>query len=175
MVVFGLILLILAVAVLAYMWLATAGMDPLVIDYGFLNVELSPLWLFLAGGITLAVLTSGVWLIAVGTRNSARRAREMRELRRQAKEADRRSERDRDRAALGRRDQDHRDGTSPADPRRSGHGRDTTTSPSSGTTAGAGGSGTGEAPILPRPASQGRRINPDGTDAPGTGPGTTER
>lgn len=101
MVVFGLILLLLALIVIGYVWLATAGMTPVSIDYGFLNVEVSPWWLFLAGGITLAVATSGLWLIGVGAKSSARRAREVRELRRQAKESDRRAERSGDRASLG--------------------------------------------------------------------------
>lgn len=169
MVVFGLILLLVALAVIAYMWLATAGMDPVSIDYGFLNVELSPLWLFFAGGITLAVATSGLWLMGVGARSGARRAREMRELRKQAKEADRRSERDRDRAALGTSDDRS---TSP----RGGH------SGGRGTGAGAGygdrghGRGRGDdGPILPRPGAQERQTGSTGTTGTtGTaGPGST--
>lgn len=101
MVVFGLILVLLAGAVVAYMWLATAGMPPVSIDYGFLNVQLSPLWLFLVGGITLAVLTSGIWLMAVGARSSARRHKEVRDLRRQAQVTDRRAD---DRSTVGRGD-----------------------------------------------------------------------
>ena len=84
MVVFGLVLLVVALAVIAYMWLATRGMDPAQISYGFLNVEVTPFWMFLAGGITLAVATCGLWLMAVGARSRARRAKEVRELRRQA-------------------------------------------------------------------------------------------
>lgn len=83
MVVFGLVLLVVALAVIAYMWLATRGMDPAQISYGFLNVDVTPFWMFLAGGITLAVATCGLWLMAVGARSRARRAKEVRELRRQ--------------------------------------------------------------------------------------------
>lgn len=101
MIIFGLVLLILAIIVIAYVWLATSGMAPVSIDYGILNVELSPLWFFFAGGITLAVATSGLWLMGVGAKSSARKAKEVRELRRQAKESDRSAERGRDRAALG--------------------------------------------------------------------------
>lgn len=102
MVIFGLILLLLALAVIGYMWFATAGMAPVEIDYGILNVSLTPFWLFVAGGIALAVATSGLWLIGVGARSKARKAKEVRELRRQAKEADRRAERASDSAALDR-------------------------------------------------------------------------
>lgn len=101
MVVFGLILLLVALAVVIYMWLATRGMDPVQISYGILNVEITPIWLFVVGGITLAAATSGLWLLAVGTRSKARRAREVRELRRQAKDSDRRVERERDAQQLG--------------------------------------------------------------------------
>lgn len=152
MIVFGLVLLILAVVVIAYVWLATAGMSPVSIDYGILNVELAPLWFFFAGGITLAVATSGIWLMGVGAKASARRAKEMRELRRAAQESDRRAGHERDRAARG-----------------SGQGRGSATAtPGSGAPAGrttastATGADTGRAdeqPILPR---TGR------TDAPGT-------
>ena len=95
MVVFGLILLLVALAIVIYMWLATAGMDPIAITYGFLNVEITPIWLFIVGGITLAAATCGLWLLAVGTRSKARRAKEVRQLRRQATDSDRRTERER--------------------------------------------------------------------------------
>ena len=104
MVVFGVVLLLVALAVMVYMWLATRGMDPVQISYGVLNVEITPIWLFVVGGITLAAATSGLWLLAVGTRSKARRAREVRELRRQAKDSDRRTERERDAARLGSTD-----------------------------------------------------------------------
>lgn len=102
MVVFGLILLILALLVIGYVWLATGGMDPVSIDYGILNVELTPLWFFFAGGITLAVATSGLWLMGVGAKASARRAKEVRELRRQAQDAGHQPQRGRDRDTLGK-------------------------------------------------------------------------
>ena len=102
MVIFGLILLLLALAVIAYMWFATAGMPAVEIDYGVLNVSLEPFWLFVAGGIALAAATSGLWMMAVGTRSKARKAKEVRELRRHAKEADRRAERAEDERQHGR-------------------------------------------------------------------------
>lgn len=102
MVIFGLILLLLALAVVAYMWFATQSMPAVDIDYGFLNLSMEPFWLFVAGGITLAAATCGLWIMAVGTRSSARKAKEVRELRRQAKDADRRAERAGDRAELDR-------------------------------------------------------------------------
>jgi hypothetical protein len=103
MVIFGLILLLLALAVIAYMWFATAGMPAVEIDYGVLNVSLEPFWLFVAGGIALAAATSGLWMMAVGTRSKARKAKEVRELRRHAKEADRRAERAQDTSSLDQR------------------------------------------------------------------------
>jgi hypothetical protein len=174
MIVFGLVLLILAVIAIAYVWLATAGMTPISIDYGVLNVELTPLWFFFAGGIVLAIATSGLWLMGVGAKTSARRAREVRELRRQAKESDRHAERERDRAALGTV-QDHDRATARADgppTGRAGAGRPGTAAASSsgdrqttGTDAtrdgSAGDTGAsaprtsrptdGQQPILPRP------------------------
>lgn len=165
MIIFGLILFILAVIVIAYVWLATSGMTPISIDYGILNVEITPLWFFFAGGIVLAVATSGLWLMGVGAKTSARRAKEMRELRRQAKEYDRRVERDRDRDALGA-DQDRsrttgRTGAAPATDRGTTTSRPTagtTDAPRDGSARGAASSPTGEnqpgggqQPILPRP------------------------
>lgn len=85
MVVFGLVLVALAAVVIAYMWLALADATPMSIDYGFLNVELTPLWIFFAGGITLAALTCGLWLMGVGAKSQARRSKEMRQLKKQAR------------------------------------------------------------------------------------------
>lgn len=181
MIVFGAVLLILALVVIAYVWLATAGMPEISVDYGVLNVQLSPLWFFFAGGITLAVATSGLWLMGVGAKASARKAKEVRELRRQAKESERRTERDGDRAALGRRH-----GASPADRGPGGPGGGTASpSGSSGgggtggaaASAGTGphqrgtGSGGGQQPILPRPGRDRGR----GTGGPGTPGSDTDR
>lgn len=102
MLIFGLLLIILAAAVIAYMVAATANMDAVAINYGILNVELLPLWLYLAGVATLAVAALGFWMLGAGARSKARRAREVRELRKQAKEADRRATRTEDRSSLDR-------------------------------------------------------------------------
>lgn len=159
MIIFGLVLLILAIIVIAYVWLATGGMSPISVDYGILNVELSPLWFFFAGGITLAVATSGLWLMGVGAKTSTRRAKEMRELRRQAKESDRGAERDRDRAALGS-DQGRRTGSSDATTRPGpGQGTSTGTTRDGSTQPGAARPDGGQQPILPRP---GRDETPSG-------------
>ena len=167
MIIFGLVLLILAIIVIAYVWLATGGMSPISVDYGILNVELSPLWFFFAGGITLAVATSGLWLMGVGAKSSARKAKEVRELRRQAKESDRSAERGRDRAGLGK-GSDRGTATS-APERRAGDAADTparpggTTSTGSATSTGATGGhrnepGTGSQDhILPRPGQENTR------------------
>ncbi|WP_151525749.1 hypothetical protein [Serinicoccus kebangsaanensis] len=147
MVVFALILLIVAAAVVVYMWLATRGMDPIAISYGVLNVEITPIWLFTVGGITLAAATCGLWLLAVGTRAKARRAREVRDLRRQAKDSDRRAERDRDAARLGQ----------------SSSGGSATTSGSTDRPAAS--TSTQDGPLLPRTGSRGQG------GAAGAGPG----
>lgn len=123
MVIFGLILLLVALAVVLYMWLATRGMDPVQITYGPLNVDITPIWLFVVGGITLAAATCGIWLLAVGARSKARKAKEVRELRRQAK------------------DSGHTTGTGRGGSSSRGTGATTTTAP--------GGRGT-DGPILPR-------------------------
>lgn len=89
MVIVGLILLLLAAAVIAFMVVATQGMAPVDIDYGILNISISPLWLFLAGGLTLAVATSALWLIGVGIRRATKKRAEVKELRKQALVAER--------------------------------------------------------------------------------------
>lgn len=101
MVIVGLILLLLAIAVIAFVVLATQGMADLTIDYGILNLSISPLWLFLAGGLTLAVATSACWLVGVGARVANKKRAEVKALRKQAKESDRRTERVQTRSSMG--------------------------------------------------------------------------
>ncbi|SOC56299.1 hypothetical protein [Ornithinimicrobium cerasi] len=93
MLIFGFLLLLLAAAVVAYMVLATVDMASVRLDYGILNLDLPPLWLYLAGLLTLLVAALGFWMVGAGARSKARRAREVRELRKQAKVQDRRTER----------------------------------------------------------------------------------
>ncbi|GAA5167127.1 hypothetical protein [Ornithinimicrobium tianjinense] len=93
MLIFGFLLILLAAGVIAYMVAATTGMPDVRLDYGILNLELPPLWLYLAGLLTLAVAALGFWMVGAGARLKARRAKEVRELKRQAKQADRRVER----------------------------------------------------------------------------------
>lgn len=102
MLIIGLLLILLAAAVVAYMLLATAGSPAVSIDYGILNVEMPPLWLYLAGLATLAIAALGFWMVGAGARSKSRRAREVRELRKQAKEADRRAVRTDDASSLDR-------------------------------------------------------------------------
>ena len=99
MLILGLLLLLLAAAVITYMILATNGMTDVHLDYGILNLDLPPLWLYLAGAITVAVAAIGLWLMAAGARAKARQAREVRALRKQAKESERRVERSGDASA----------------------------------------------------------------------------
>ncbi|AXH97144.1 LapA family protein [Ornithinimicrobium avium] len=93
MLVIGFLLILLAAAAIAYVLLATAGDPAVQISYGVLNVEITPLWLYLAGVLTLLVAALGVWIVGVGARTKARRGREVRELRKQARETDRRATR----------------------------------------------------------------------------------
>jgi membrane protein implicated in regulation of membrane protease activity len=93
MLILGLLLLLAAAAVVTYTVLATVGMADVRLDYGILNIDLPPLWLYLAGLLTLAVAALGLWMVGAGARSKARRAREVRELRKQAKVQDRRVER----------------------------------------------------------------------------------
>ena len=102
MLIFGLLLILLAAAVIAYMVVATNGMPEVTVDYGILNLEMPPLWLYLAGVLTLAVAALGFWMVGAGARRKARQAREVRELRKQAKAADRHTTRTQDREALDR-------------------------------------------------------------------------
>lgn len=99
MLIIGLLLLLLAAAIITYMVLATAGEPAMHLDYGILNLELEPLWLYLSGAATVAVAAIGLALMAAGARSKARKAREVRELRKQAKDQDRRVERSGDATA----------------------------------------------------------------------------
>lgn len=105
MLIIGFLLILLAAAVITYVLLATVGMTPVEVSYGVLNVEVTPLWLFLAGVLTLAVAAIGLWMVAAGARSKARKAREVRELRKQAKDADRRATRATDAGQLDRHPQ----------------------------------------------------------------------
>ena len=82
MLIFGFLLILLAAGVIAYMVAATTGMPDVRLDYGILNLELPPLWLYLAGLLTLAVAALGFWMVGAGARLKARRAKEVRELKR---------------------------------------------------------------------------------------------
>lgn len=103
MLILGFLLILLAAAVITYVLLATAGMTPVEVSYGVLNVEVAPLWLYLSGVLTLAVAAVGLWMVAAGARSKARKAREVRELRKQAKDADRRATRATDSGQLDQR------------------------------------------------------------------------
>jgi membrane protein implicated in regulation of membrane protease activity len=124
MLIIGFLLILLAAAVITYVLLATAGMAPVEVSYGVLNVEVAPLWLFLSGVLTLAVAAIGLWMVAAGTRSKARKAREVRELRKQAKEADRRAVRATDGTQL--------DGSSTGRPATGAPGRPTAPPPGPG-------------------------------------------
>lgn len=81
MVVLGLILLLAAVALV--LLLATAGTSQdVVLDLvGGQQLTTSPVWVFVAGAVTLLLLGLGLLLIRAGTRRAVGRRREMRRLR----------------------------------------------------------------------------------------------
>lgn len=81
MVVLGLILLLAAVALV--LLLATAGTSQdVVLDLvGGQQLTTSPVWVFVAGAVTLLLLGLGLLLIRSGTRRAVGRRREMRRLR----------------------------------------------------------------------------------------------
>lgn len=138
MLILGFLLILLAVAVIAYVLMATAGMAAVPVSYGVLNVEVPPLWLFLSGVLTLAVAAIGLWMVAAGARSKTRKAREVRELRKQAKEADRRATRSTDADRLGEPGHGARrpaSGTSTSRPGTATSGPGTSPSPGTGPTA----------------------------------------
>ncbi len=84
MVVLGIILLVVAAALV--LLLATAGTpQDIVLDLiGGPRLTISPVLVFLAGAVTLALAELGPWLISRGTRRAVARRREVRELRQAA-------------------------------------------------------------------------------------------
>ncbi|MGD8149168.1 hypothetical protein [Ornithinimicrobium sp. Y1694] len=165
MLLIGLLLVLLAAAVITYVVVATAGMPDVRLDYGILNLDLPPLWLFLAGLLTLAVAALGFWMIGAGARAKARHAKEVRELRKQAKASDRRAERSGD--ATAPRDRLARGSSAPAGGGvGNGAGRTASTpgvSPATGNTT-TGNTSTGS-------SSPGAGAYGDGPARPGTVPG----
>jgi hypothetical protein len=143
MLIIGFLLILLAAAVITYVVFATAGMAPVEVSYGVLNVEVAPLWLFLSGVLTLAVAAIGLWMVAAGTRSKARKAREVRELRKQAKESDRRAARATDSTPL--------DGSSTGRPATGAPTRPTTAPPGPATSR----------PSTPSTPPERNRLDPD--------------
>lgn len=85
MLILGLIILLLAALFIAYVVLgadSTVALEALNIRW-----EMPALQLFLAGMATLAAIGLGLWLIARGTKASARKRKKQRELERQAQES----------------------------------------------------------------------------------------
>ncbi|WP_153395004.1 hypothetical protein [Ornithinicoccus halotolerans] len=114
MLVIGLILIVLSLAVVAYVWFATVDLSAITVDLGAFSVLMTPLHLFLAGGATVLVLALGAALFASGLRGRRRRRRELKDLRTRAAERDQlRAERE----AAGQEHHD-RDATASTDPTR---------------------------------------------------------
>lgn len=87
MVILGLLLVLaaLVVGVLAFYALPTASST---VSYDIFGNQLSinPLTIFFSGVVAALLLLLGLWLLSVGAKKSARRSKELRDLRRDQKE-----------------------------------------------------------------------------------------
>lgn len=90
MLAFGLILLLIVAAFIGFVVYTlldqTAGLP---MELGSLELSMTPLQLFAAGAAALALLALALWLVQVGARRRAARAREMRDLRARAAQTER--------------------------------------------------------------------------------------
>lgn len=103
----GIILVLIAGGVLAAALLGTSP-DPVTFDLGVVDIEASPLGVFLAGAVTLLLLVIGVSLVRTGVRRANRRRQEKRELHRLSEKYETRETRDRD---PERREAEHHEAT----------------------------------------------------------------
>lgn len=122
MVVLGLLLVLAALVagVLAIYGLPTSGAT---ISWDLLgnSVSLSPTLIFFIGVLSAIALALGLWLMSLGARRSARKRRELKDLRREQRENERIGQ-----AERGRRDEPRRTGVDPrTDSVRQDHVRDT--------------------------------------------------
>lgn len=101
MVLLGVLLILIALVVVAYMWFGTQGLGPLEIDLGIFTAILTPLQIFLTGVASILVLSTGSALLAAGLARKRARRSEVKALRRQVSHDDRtnrgREDRDDDR------------------------------------------------------------------------------
>jgi len=79
MLVLGLILILLAVAVVAVVALG-GGNDPTALEIGFIEASMSTFAVFLLGAATLLLLVFGASLVRSGTRRAGQRRKDSKEL-----------------------------------------------------------------------------------------------
>lgn len=84
----GLILIILAIIVIAYVIFATRDLEVLTIDWGIVQTDLSPLQLFFLGAVTVLVLSIGSGMLGVGLKRAGAKRAEVKRLRKEVKAQD---------------------------------------------------------------------------------------
>jgi hypothetical protein len=97
MIVLGLLLILVAVGAAVVLAMAPSATSQ-VIDLSVLNVKASPLAVFIAGALSVILLGLGLALISRGTRRSARKRKELKELRKENAIAATRDTADREKA-----------------------------------------------------------------------------
>ena len=97
MIVLGLLLILVAVGAAVVLAMAPSATSQ-VIDLSVLNVKASPLAVFIAGALSVILLGLGLALISRGARRSARKRKELKELRRENAIAATRDTADREKA-----------------------------------------------------------------------------
>lgn len=96
MVLLGVLLILVALVVVAYMLFGTQGLGQIEIDLGVFTALLTPLQIFLTGVASILVLSTGSALLAAGLARKRTRRSEVKALRRQVKQTERREEPRRD-------------------------------------------------------------------------------
>jgi hypothetical protein len=88
MIALGLILVLLAVVVVAYVWFATRELPAMEIDWGVFTAELTPFQLFVVGAATILVLSIGTAMLLAGLRKQREKRAEIKHLRREVRAGD---------------------------------------------------------------------------------------
>lgn len=85
MIALGLILVLLAVVVVAYVWFATRELPAMEIDWGVFTAQLTPFQLFVVGAATILVLAIGAAMLMAGLRKQRAKRAEIKRLRQEVK------------------------------------------------------------------------------------------
>ena len=88
MIAIGLILVLLAVVVVAYVWFATSELPAMEIDWGVFTAELTPFQLFVVGAATVLVLSIGAAMLMAGLRKQREKRAEIKHLRKEVRAGD---------------------------------------------------------------------------------------